>query len=900
MAIISLIFYKVGVDLRFLLLFFLLAITLFAKDEADLEKISVQLKWKHQFQFAGFYMAKEKGFYKDIGLDVELLEYQYGDDIVENVLSGDVDYGVGYPSIILDKTRHKDIILLHALLQSSPHVLVSLKSSGINSVEKFKNKKIMIAGAATYTASFISMLRSHGVDISDLQRVEPSFDVNSLINKEADLITAYTTNELYQLEKKGVAYTVWDPKNYGFDFYDDILFTSQKELQEHPLRVENFTKATLKGFKYAYAHKDETVALIQKKYNTQKHSEGALLYEAKNLEELAYAYKKPLGDIDSSKIQRIIDIYNLFGRIKSKVNLDEFIYKPVSRFSLTDQEKRYLLKKKTITMCVDPEWMPFEKIENGKHVGMSADYIELLKKKLPVEFKLIPTKVWQDSLVYAKERRCDILSLVMPTPQREKFLKFTDPYIKMPIVMATKIDAPFVADFKALKDKKVGITKGYAFLELLQNDYPNLNIVEVDNLKDGLQKVVDGKIDGYIGTLATIGYSFQKNFTGELKIAGKFDDSWDLGIGVRNDDAMLYEILQKSVQGVGEKEKQQIINDWLAISYENSTDYKLLIQVVGLFVLVLFFLLFVYFRERRLKKDIDINRALLEAIINNIPNPVFFKDRDDVFRNVNDAFAKGIIGLEKEELVGKSLQSLSDKVSQEVIDFHYKQDRQLYKKNLTLEYDAVVQTNDGSMRDFKITKTIFRSDEGNVLGYIGIMTDITKHKEKEKKLQQLASVDPLTKLYNRRYFSKMANHLLHLAKRHEDDISLLMMDIDNFKAVNDTYGHDIGDKVIVVLANILQTMSRESDIVARFGGEEFIVLLPKTDKIGAHVIAEKLRKKVEELVLDVHETELHFTVSIGVSEINAKTEENIDKAIKRADEALYTAKRSGKNRVSIA
>jgi len=884
---------------NFLLLFLVVIPAFLCAKTPALEKISVQLKWKHQFQFAGFYMAKEKGFYRDVGLDVTLIEYEHGQDIVQDVLAKKSEYGVGYPSIILDKTNHNDIVLLHALLQSSPHVLISLKDSQINSIADFKEKKIMIAGAATYTASFISMLRSHGVSMSDMHRLDPSFSVESLINKETDLMTAYSTNELFLLEKKGVAFRVWDPKNYGFDFYDDLLFTSKEELEKNPQRVKKFAAATLKGFEYAYAHKEESAKLIQKKYNTLKKTHEALMYEGKILEELAYANKTLLGEIDPVKIQRIFDIYNLFGHIKKQINLDEFIYTPQNDFFLNDKEREYIANKKQIRMCVDPNWMPFEEIKDGVYRGMSADYFELIKKKVPLEFTLIKTKTWEESIQRAQQRECDILSLVVSTPERQKYLRFTDAYLNIPLVMATKMDVPFVVNFESLANKRVAIPKGYAFLEILKARYPKLEIVEVENIQDGLQKVANGEIYGYIGALATIGYSLQKDFTGELKISGKFDESWNLGIGVRSDDVVLLEILQKAVRSISEKEKRNILNNWLAIKYENSIDYTLLFKAMALFAFVLIFVVLFYIRERKLKQDVEIHRSLLEAIINNIPNPMFYKNRAGIFENVNDAFSKNILGLQKNEVVGKSLDDLAGIVPSEVIVFHIEQDKQLYEDHNSLEYDTVVGMHDGSMKDFKITKTVFMSASGECSGYIGIMTDITEHKENEKRLQRLASIDPLTQLYNRRHFTTMANHLFHLALRHQEALSIVMLDIDNFKHINDTYGHKVGDDVIVMIANILQKMSRESDIVARFGGEEYILLLPKTSKEGAYVIAEKLREAVADMQIVLEDkTPLSCSVSLGVSMVDLQSEKDIEEAIKRADNALYNSKRSGKNRVS--
>ena len=166
-------------------------------------------------------------------------------------------------------------------------------------------------------------------------------------------------------------------------------------------------------------------------------------------------------------------------------------------------------------------------------------------------------------------------------------------------------------------------------------------------------------------------------------------------------------------------------------------------------------------------------------------------------------------------------------------------------------------------------------------------------------LKLLADTDPLSKLYNRRYFTKASKHILEIAKRNKTDLSIIMLDIDDFKFVNDTYGHSVGDDVIITVSCILQEYSRHSDIVCRFGGEEFIILTPETNNDGAMVIAEKIRSEVEKKVIFINDIKLKFTVSIGISQVIIDKDYNIEATIHRADKALYQAKETGKNKVCI-
>jgi len=175
----------------------------------------------------------------------------------------------------------------------------------------------------------------------------------------------------------------------------------------------------------------------------------------------------------------------------------------------------------------------------------------------------------------------------------------------------------------------------------------------------------------------------------------------------------------------------------------------------------------------------------------------------------------------------------------------------------------------------------------------------TKDLEASKdELKLLASTDPMTKLYNRRYFTEVSEDIFNVSKRLESDFCLVMFDIDDFKSVNDTYGHHIGDKVIIGVANILMENTRKSDIVCRYGGEEYIILLPNTGIENTMEIAENIRISVEKMVTLYDESkELKVTISVGVSETDLKVDSDIEVAIHKSDNALYEAKRSGKNKV---
>ena len=167
-------------------------------------------------------------------------------------------------------------------------------------------------------------------------------------------------------------------------------------------------------------------------------------------------------------------------------------------------------------------------------------------------------------------------------------------------------------------------------------------------------------------------------------------------------------------------------------------------------------------------------------------------------------------------------------------------------------------------------------------------------------LKHLSETDPMTDLCNRRHLNHTSKSIMELARRNKTALTVVMLDIDKFKKVNDTYGHDVGDNIIISIANILLEITRKSDLACRFGGEEFILLLPETSLEGAMVIAEKIRKKVESFSLRLEdEREVNITISLGVSQVDTENDLSMESAIKRADIALYKAKENGRNKVCV-
>jgi len=294
--------------------------------QAPLENISLRLLWLDQFQFAGYYIAKEKGFYKNVGLNVTLDPYEKRDPLY-SVTTGESTYGIGRSSLLLNSTKKQNIILLKSLFQVTPLILMGIKHKERQSLQDYKNQKIMTLDHISYSIAFQAMFGANKINMErDTIQIKHSFNIEDLIDNNISLMASYISNEPYRLKKLGYEPIIFSPSDYGFEFYDDILLTTQKEIKQHPKRVENFINASLKGWNWALTHIEESAQIIYNKYNQQDKSLEALIYEGNALKKLALYKNIPLGDINKEKLTRIYDIYKSLGFTKKDIDIASYIY----------------------------------------------------------------------------------------------------------------------------------------------------------------------------------------------------------------------------------------------------------------------------------------------------------------------------------------------------------------------------------------------------------------------------------------------------------------------------------------------------------------------------------------------------------------------------------------------
>ena len=407
----------------------------------------------------------------------------------------------------------------------------------------------------------------------------------------------------------------------------------------------------LKGKKLAIVSELGMVSPLEKKYSgikiertntikesVQKLEEGkvdALVssplimqnYLDENLKKIPYIHFRPLKLYFFTSKRKIIlhsiiekGLSNISKQEKQEV-FDKWFLKDHSNIpvSFTEQEKNYLEKKTNLNLCVDPDWMPYEKIEDGKHIGIVADYMKSFEKKIGIPLNLIETNDWTESLSYIKDRNCDLLSLVIETKKRRDYMSFTKPYIIFSLVLVTKRNVSFVSDLKNLENKKIGIQKDFAYKDMIKQKYPNLEIIEVDHLRNGLTKVERGELFGQVATDLSVAYAFQKEFYGSLQISGKFDEKLKLSVGVRSDEPILLSIFEKVVNSINEETRRSIISKWVTLKSEKSIDYTLFWSIIAFLSFIFLLILYTYLTQyksikklRKAKREIETLNATLE------------------------------------------------------------------------------------------------------------------------------------------------------------------------------------------------------------------------------------------------------------------------------------------------
>ena len=296
-----------------------------------LDSVRLQLKWRHQFQFAGYYAAIQQGYYREAGLDVKLLEAVPGENPVEAVFAGHAEFGVGNSDLLLSRAEGKPAVVLAAIFQHSPLALVARATPGITAMPDLHNRPMMMVESEK--AELLAYFKHEGVNLAGL-RIQPhSQRIEDFIEGRVDAMSAYVTDQPFMLKQAGVNYLIFMARSGGIDFYGDNLFTTEEQIRKHPERVRAFRAASLKGWDYALAHPDEIIDLILRDYTT-RHTRDHLRFEAVKTAELMHPGIIEVGHNNPGRWRHIAQTYAEFGLMPGDFDLTGFLYEENQKVDL--------------------------------------------------------------------------------------------------------------------------------------------------------------------------------------------------------------------------------------------------------------------------------------------------------------------------------------------------------------------------------------------------------------------------------------------------------------------------------------------------------------------------------------------------------------------------------------
>lgn len=327
--------------------FFMFALVMLTLPAWALETVTLQLKWTHAFQFAGYYAAQELGYYREAGLDVQIKPADPKTNPIDEVLAGRAEFGVGTSSLLLARHSGKPVVVLSVIFQHSPLILIARQTHVLQSIHDLAGKSVMLE---PQSEELIAYLRREKLPLEQIQLLPHSQSVDDLVTGRVAAMSAYVTYEPYFLRQQAIPFQTYTPRSAGIDFYGDNLFTSEQVLKRHPARVEAFRAASLRGWEYAMAHPEEIIELILNRYQPPSLSRDFLKFEAKGMTELIRADLVDIGYMTPGRWRHIADTFQDLGLMDAGFPLEGFLYRDPKDRALTHAQRTLMVAVILITL----------------------------------------------------------------------------------------------------------------------------------------------------------------------------------------------------------------------------------------------------------------------------------------------------------------------------------------------------------------------------------------------------------------------------------------------------------------------------------------------------------------------------------------------------------------------
>lgn len=965
--------------------------------------VTLQLRWQHQFQFAGFYAALEKGYYRDAGMAVSLREGGPGLSAVDEVLAGRAQFGVANGGLVMAWLKGKPVLMVAPILQHSPTVLLALRDAGNSPAQLASAGPIELTGGYD-DAELLSMFANEGIDAQKMRLSHSGAHLDDLIAGRVSAINAYATNEPFVLRQRGIAYSVLSPRDYGVDHYGDTLFTAQDFAHSRPELVAAFRQASLKGWEYALAHSDEIIELILARYNTQGKTRDQLEFEALTLSALVSPDLVQIGHSNPARWQHIADTFVRYGLVTAPRPLDGFYYEAnaqalsprviaalaaalcvivlvggfaayvsttnrrlrrlitdseVAKSALAESEAQFrvlaetspsaifVLRGKRVVM-VNPAvttitgyardellaMTQFElihpddrvrvaEINRARQRGEAAPVRYELKivhkdgtprwldlsagmivfhgeqATMGTAFDVTERRLAADALRHSEERHrlladhaTDVIwtmgldgRFTYVSPSVEKLRGYTvEEVMRQTIVEALTPPSAAVA-LSALERALTAVREGLAFptlTEELEQPCKDGTTVWTEVTTSGIYGG-NGSFLGILGITRDISERrsrerSEREFNRFHQAAARLATS-NAALRIDDIDHGLCECLKILADFLGATRAYIFSNDLVARTWSNTHEWhaddvdadvtqlrKLPFDAFpGLIELFMAGQALVVDRLDELPESMQVARKLFEqqGIRSLILQPMRV-----------DGVPIGFVGFDETR--------------------HERQFTETEQSFLRLAADNFSATL-ARRQQFLLEKQARHEVE---LSNVRLQETLAAQKRVEDQIRHMAQHDALTNLPNRALFSDRLQQAIAAADREERHLALLFIDLDRFKPVNDGFGHRVGDLLLQEAARRMQDCIRESDTVARIGGDEFVVLLRTIDSTSsAQRFAEKIRLTLSTpFIIDGREHVVSSSIGVAVYPQHGTDELTL---AKNADTAMYAAKNAGRDRQHI-
>jgi PAS domain S-box-containing protein len=678
------------------------------------ERVALQLKWLHAYQFAGYYAAEAQGYYREAGLEVEIREGRPGMDFVGEVVSGRAQYGTGSSGLVLDRNQGLPVVALAVIFQHSPDLLMVAAGSGIATPQQLVFKRVMTNYS---TPAIAAMLLNEAGSLDKFTILDQTNDLRGLIEGRVDAVAGYQTDQPFFFKERGFPIATLRPVQYGVDFYGDNLFTREEELRRHPQRAQAFRAASLKGWEYAMSHPDEMIALIQQRGS--RLSAEHLRYEYGAMRPLLLQDLVELGHMNPGRWEHIADTYVRLGQLKPGYTLDGFLYDPDPSIGL-DRYRAYLDAALGIAALAGCGLLVLYRF--NRRLRAEVRERQRAEQRLTEAQRIARIGSWELDLVAGTGVWSD---------EEYRLLGYAPGSVP-----------PSVAGF-------------------LRQVHPE------DRAKIG-------------EAVASARHSADGGYRMEYRV-------------VLEDGSVRFMDERGRILFGDQGEVLHAIGTTLDIT-----------------------------ERKRIELALREQEAYLRTIIDHDPQCIKLLDRDGALLDMNPMGLAIIEADSLEQVRGQQVYGLV--AAKDRAAFRGMVEAVFRGESCRLIFETVGLK--GTLRQLETQSVpLWDSERREVRALLGVTQDVGERLKAEAQLEYLAHHDVLTGLPNRLLLTARLEHVLQQAERHPAQGAVLFLDLDGFKHVNDSLGHDIGDELLRRVCGRLRQAVRREDTVARLGGDEFTVLL---------------------------------------------------------------------------